>query len=61
MEITPAHLPSREVRTYEFGVRIDRKCIAAIEEQIDLSHRLFNRLIELMRSIKAMMNAYVIE
>jgi len=61
MRIEPAKLPSGDVLIYEYGVRLDRDCLQAVNEQIVKARALYNELVASVRAIIGEMNAFVLD
>ncbi|GAB4059099.1 hypothetical protein [Uliginosibacterium sediminicola] len=59
--IAPALPTNRNVRVYEFGIRVDKDALPAIQQQIALSRRLYNRQVERIGVIVNQMREFVIE
>jgi hypothetical protein len=60
MKITPAQLPSGDTLIYEYGVRLDRDCLPAINDQITKARALYNELVACIRSVIGEMRAFVL-
>lgn len=59
--ITPASLPAGDVRVFEYGARLDRDCIAVVEDQIFKARRLYNDLVACIRQIVTDLQAFTVE
>jgi len=60
-EIKPALLPHGNVLIYEYGARLDKECIPAVNDQIFKARRLYNDLVAAIRAIVNGMKAFVLE
>lgn len=60
-EIKPSLLPQGNVLIYEYGVRLDKACVPAVNDQIFKARRLYNDLVAAIRSTVNDMRAFVLE
>ena len=56
-----AKTPRGDVLVMEYGVRPDRECLPAINEQIIMARRLYNNLVACIADVVGQMQAYVLE
>jgi hypothetical protein len=61
VELTPAALPSSDVRVYEYGVRLDPEAVKHVDDQILKARLLYNDIVAAMRCVHADMQAWVLD
>lgn len=61
MKISPGKVPAGDVLIYEYGVRLDKECLEAANDQVMKARRLYNDLVACIRDIVGQMNEFVLQ
>lgn len=56
-----AKTKSSDVCIYEFGVRVDKECVKAVDEQIRKARALYNNLVAVIQAIVTEQNAFILD
>lgn len=58
--ISSGDIPSGDALIFEFGIRLDKECIPAVSDQITLSRRLYNNIVDITRSTVESLYSFVV-